>query len=149
MIGTSVCDHKSKFGFTVREHYSNVDCRMYDRTLSLEELIDLLSVSTRFDFERIRQLAINTIGKKDLPPVDLIFLAEKYDVDQWLRRAYIALCQRREPLEVEEARKLGFEKTVLVAKAREKLAQGYILPGGVGGLVDKIFFPPHNDASAS
>jgi hypothetical protein len=144
-----VYDHKSKSGFTVLEHYSNVDCRMYDHALSLEELIDLLSISTRFDFERIRQLAINTIGKKDLPPVDLIFLAEKYDVDQWFRCSYIALCQRHEPLEVEEARKLGFEKTVLVAKAREKLVASFISPAGVARLVDEIFFAPRDDASAS
>ena len=153
MIGTSVYDHKSKFSFTVLEHYSNVDCRTYDRrVLSSKELINLLSISTRFDFERIRRLAIYAIGKQDLRPIDLIRFAEKYDVDEWLRGAYIALCQRPEPLEVEEAKELGFEKTILVARAREKRFQSsnsYLRPdlSLLGRIVDEIFFPPRGDAS--
>jgi len=124
----------------------------YDRTyeqglLSLEELIKLLSISTRFDFEKVRQLAIKSIGKQKLRPIDFILLAERYDVVQWLRPAYTALCMRPAPLELEEVKELGFEKIVLLAKAREKRCQSRwgLSVDEIGVIVDEIFFPPHNN----
>jgi hypothetical protein len=143
-----VYDHQSKFSFSVLEHYSNIDCRTYEQgLLSLEELVKLLSISTRFDFEKARQLAIKSIGKQKLRPIDFILLAERYDVVQWLRPAYTALCMRPAPLELEEVKELGFEKIVLLAKAREKRCQSRwgLSVDEIGVIVDEIFFPPHNN----
>jgi hypothetical protein len=51
-------------------------------------------------------------------------LAVKHDIPEWLPLAYAALCQRDDPLEVEEAKRLGIETTVLLAKARERVRKG-------------------------
>lgn len=93
------------------------------RKVSLQEWIDLLSISTRFDFERARLRAIAEIGRSDLDPVDKIVLAGRYDVPEWLVTAYAALCQRAHPLEEQEAEKIGYRKTVLLWRAREAIRE--------------------------
>jgi hypothetical protein len=109
-------------------------------------MINLLSISTRFDFERLRELVIDAIDKLKWHPVLRITLAEKYNVDPWLRPAYMALCHRPDPLEAEEAKQLGFEKTVLIAKAREKrIHMRYVDWEALGRIVDEIFFPQTQD----
>jgi len=81
----------------------------------------LLSISTRFNMHRVRSRAIIEIDnfQPRIDPVDQVVLAVKHDVPEWLAPAYAALCQRADPVGIEEARKLGLETTVLLAKARE------------------------------
>lgn len=105
---------------------------MHGRVILLEECIDLLSISTRFDFEAIRQRAIHDIDyphpfRRPLDPINKIVLAEKHDIPKWLAPAYAALCQRANPLELWEAQKLGMEKTVLLHRAREAVRE--LAPG--------------------
>lgn len=88
--------------------------------------ISILSVSTRFDMKQLRYKAIQQLdhgwGWGDyLDAVDRAVLAVQYDIAQWLPIAYRELAQRKEPIEVEEARKLGIDVTCLLAKARESL----------------------------
>jgi hypothetical protein len=104
-------------------HYLDVDRRMHNTPISGNHLINLLSISTRFDFEQIRQRAIS--GLDLLDPIEKIVLAVKYDIPQWFAPAYAALCQRPNPLEEWEARKIGWTKTVLVARAREAVRESY------------------------
>ncbi|KAJ7595014.1 hypothetical protein C8J56DRAFT_454550 [Mycena floridula] len=111
-------------GVTVQEFESLLDFfykyHTYDHLTPINKWINLLSISTRFDFERSRNRAIQEIGSSwGLDPIEQIDLAEKYEVRQWLRPAYAALCQRANPLELSEAMKLGYERTVLIARARE------------------------------
>ncbi|TFK75563.1 hypothetical protein BDN72DRAFT_757466, partial [Pluteus cervinus] len=90
---------------------------------SPQHLMNLLSISTRFEFDRIRQYATDELQRitNTLDPIDVILLAEKHDVFQWIAPALSRLCQRDKPLTVVEARKLGFETAILVAEARELL----------------------------
>lgn len=85
----------------------------------------------------------------DLDPVDQVALAIKLDTPDRLPSAYTALCQRDEALQLVEARKLGIETTVLVARARELLMKSSLSAAGATRLdvsqiervVDEVFWP--------
>ena len=117
----------------------------------LQRQIDLLSISTRFDFDRVREAAITCIryglsrrqvgpwgewsGDGDsqwlagVSPVDRICLAEKYDISEWLCPSYEDLCQRVAPLEVHEAERIGIRTATLIARAREAVREKHSLRG--------------------
>ncbi|CCL99367.1 uncharacterized protein FIBRA_01385 [Fibroporia radiculosa] len=99
---------------------------MYERDVSIDEWVAILSISSRFLFDRIRERAIREIATyaPPLDPVERIFLATKHDIPQWLRPAYMDLCIRPESLTEEEAQKLGLPTVVRLARAREQLSQG-------------------------
>jgi hypothetical protein len=71
--------------------------------------------------KRIRSRAISEISafRPRIDPVDQVVLSVKHAIPEWLPLAYAALCQREEAIEVEEAKKMGLETTVMLAKARE------------------------------
>ena len=81
----------------------------------------LLSIATRFEMVHVRSRAITEIDvfNPRIDPVDQVVLAVRHDVPEWLPQAYTAICQRADPIEIEDARKLGLETTVLLAKSRE------------------------------
>ena len=93
-----------------------------------EDWVALLSISTRYAFDRIRARAIDLLkpsfdklgSKATLEPVDAIVLAVKHDVTEWLDTAYALLVLRDEPLNVKEGEKLGIVTVVHLAKARER-----------------------------
>lgn len=87
----------------------------------------ILSISTRFQMQRVRSRAIKEIFDfwPRIDPADQVVLAIKHDVPDWLPLAYAALCQRKEPIEIPEARKLGLETVTLLAKAREMLRETF------------------------
>ncbi|KAJ7448245.1 hypothetical protein B0H11DRAFT_1629075, partial [Mycena galericulata] len=123
-------------GVTAAEFESLLDY-FYDEKFqryeaTMQEWIDLLAISTRFDFERVRQRAISAIDhcrwpQKSWPqtttidPVDQILLAEKHNIPHWFRIAYESLCARGHPLEEWEAEKIGYRRTVLLARTREAI----------------------------
>jgi len=92
----------------------------YDPTF--DEWLALLSISTHFGMDKIRQRAISQIESQpqELSPIEKILLARRYGLDGWLAPAYAALCQRAEPLQVSEAEKLGLVTMVKLAQAREQ-----------------------------
>ncbi|RXW12282.1 hypothetical protein EST38_g13572 [Candolleomyces aberdarensis] len=82
----------------------------------------LLSVANRFGFEEIKDLAVKALETDvlvELGPVDKILLARQFDVSDWLKPAYVELCQRSKPLSTTEAGRLGAETAALIAQARE------------------------------
>jgi hypothetical protein len=98
-------------------------------TADMQEWIDLLGISTRFVFQRLRECAIDAIEHHrwrprpgvpmTIDPIEQIVLAEKHEIPHWFRIAYVSICERSEPLEEWEARKIGFQKATLLARARE------------------------------
>ncbi|KAG2134781.1 hypothetical protein DEU56DRAFT_888374 [Suillus clintonianus] len=87
-----------------------------------EDWVRLLSIATRYGMERIRARALHEL--ECLPPLDpiqKIILARKHDVQEWLLPSYVALCLRRQPLNVLEAVELGLETMVLIAMGRESV----------------------------
>ncbi|KAF5380125.1 hypothetical protein D9615_006288 [Tricholomella constricta] len=90
----------------------------------LTDWIDLLSISSRFDFERVRQCAIEAIEAcSGLDPIEKVVLAEKHDIPRWRAPAFEALCQRVESIGVDEARRIGLENAMLLARAREAVRE--------------------------
>ncbi|KAI0002243.1 hypothetical protein BJV74DRAFT_765818 [Russula compacta] len=94
------------------ENFEGVD-------LSYEEWRSVLHLSTRWGFASIRKLALNTI--KPPTPHDRLWLARTYSVDDWVLHALSALCERRAPLSLDEARQMSIEDVVLVATVREDI----------------------------
>ena len=50
-------------------------------------------------------------------------MAKKFEVEEWLLPACVALVERQAPLTYAEAMKLGLDMTVLLSEAREKYIQ--------------------------
>jgi hypothetical protein len=131
----------------------NCECSQYLESedirpeAELQRQINLLSISTRFDFERVREAAIRCIRYgpsrrqewftpsgdsqwlASVSPVDRICLAEKYDIPEWLCPSYEDLCQRVAPLEVHEAERIGVRTATLLARAREAVREKHSLRG--------------------
>ncbi|KAI0071179.1 hypothetical protein K474DRAFT_1776334 [Panus rudis PR-1116 ss-1] len=89
---------------------------------TLDEWTSILELATKWDFASIRALAIRSIQSLDISPVDRIAISTKYDIaDRWTMKAYIALCERPEPLSLAEADQLGLNTVVRIAQIREQL----------------------------
>ncbi|THH32873.1 hypothetical protein EUX98_g1343 [Antrodiella citrinella] len=110
-------------------HFSERAISVYEPdTISLDEWISLLSVSTLLQFARIRRWAIREITAQfsSLDAATVIVLATKHDVPQWLAPAYSELCRRREPLDDSEAEELGAVTTARVGRAREAIRDEFL-----------------------
>ncbi|KAF7307722.1 hypothetical protein MKEN_01132300 [Mycena kentingensis (nom. inval.)] len=101
----------------------------------------VLKLSSLFGLVDVRTLAIRELGKLSLDPVEKIALQQTYAIEKnWAGDAFVALCTRGPPLEIEEGKKLGIEMTVLVAGAREKLDKwGRKKPEEVLKIVKEVF----------
>lgn len=93
----------------------------------MSEWTALLSISTRYAFDRIRDRAIAALAPGPTPysshvldPVEMIVLAVKHDIPQWLETAYVLLCMREHALQEEEGEKLGIITSIRLAKTRER-----------------------------
>jgi len=64
-------------------------------------------------------LALNNIQPPT--PHDRLLLARTYSVDRWVIPALSALCERKAPLRLDEARQMDIEDVVLVATVREDI----------------------------
>ena len=87
--------------------------------LSYEEWKSVLYLSSCWDFASIRRLALNNIQPPT--PHDRLLLARTYSVDHWVNPSLSALCERRAPLSLDEARQMNIEDVVLVATVREDI----------------------------
>ncbi|KAK1220137.1 hypothetical protein PQX77_017128, partial [Marasmius sp. AFHP31] len=91
------------------------------RKTSCEEYTNLLSIATRFVCIEARQKAIEGIESHGLDPIQKLVLADIYDIPQWLMPSYIELCKRDTPLTPDEVVRIGPEKAMSIAKARETI----------------------------
>jgi len=90
-----------------------------EHTATLAEWISILQLATRWLFDDIRSLAIRELANFDIEPVQKVAIALQTDIPEWLHPSYVALCERHNPLSVEEARRLGVEVVAQLARARE------------------------------
>lgn len=67
----------------------------------------------------LRKLALKSIQ----PPnaCEQLLLARTYGVDNWVLPALSGLCERQQPIGLEEARQMSIEDIVLVATVREEV----------------------------
>ena len=87
--------------------------------LSDEEWEPVLRLSTLWDFASVRELALQMMETP--APFDQLRLARAYSVLDWIEPALSALCERKEPLSVDEARQMSIEDIVLVNTVREDI----------------------------
>jgi hypothetical protein len=98
----------------------NIYCRDFEENgLSYEEWKSVLHLSTRWNFDSIRKLALSSIEPPT--PHDRLLLARMYSVDDWVVPALSALCERATPLTLSEARQMNIEDVVLVSTVREHI----------------------------
>ena len=104
----------------VAEFYIPVPVRKFEEHgLSYEQWRSVLHLSTRWGFASLRNLALKAI----YPPTsfDRLLLARTYSVDHWVLTALSALCERKKPISLKEARQMDMEDVVLVATVREEI----------------------------
>ncbi|KAL0579902.1 hypothetical protein V5O48_002073 [Marasmius crinis-equi] len=121
--GLSVNEFESLLGFFYDGMF-----RLSHSNTPIQSFVDLLSISTRFELPKVREHAIAAIDEcqslsssNTLSPAEMIHIADKHHVEKWLKPAYLTLCEREEPISKEESEKIGIEKVVMIAQARERL----------------------------
>jgi len=97
---------------------------------SFEEWSSILDLSTRWGFAGIRNLAIRCL--KPPSPLRRLLLARKYAVEEWVNPALLELCERPEPLSLDEARHMNFEDVVLVGSVRQNVRSTTLATDGAG-----------------
>jgi hypothetical protein len=80
-------------------------------------------------------LAIRSIKPPD--PLKKLVLARKHAVEEWTLPALLELCERPEPLSLEEVRLLDFEDVVLVGSVRQAVRSSTLMvdAAGIGNCV--------------
>ena len=87
-----------------------------------EDWKSILHLATLWQFDDIREFAIRELCALPMNPVEKVVLSRKYSIcSRWTLDAYTELCERPEPLGIDEARQLGLETVTRVAQLREKL----------------------------
>ncbi|SRR6266702_4947201 len=94
---------------------------------TVPDWIAMLSISTRLNFPKVRERAIKEITAhlEEIDPFDLIGLAVKYDVQQWLKPAYRRIVTRTNLITHAEAEKIPFPMAVMLMRSREQHWKDY------------------------
>lgn len=79
----------------------------------------LLSIATRLLFDRIRRHAITKLTYSQLRPLNMVVLALKYDVGQWLEPAYTVIVCDHTTLSFEDLSLLPWTIATMLLRARE------------------------------
>jgi len=94
---------------------------------AVDDWIAMLSISTRLTFPRVRERAIKELTSRleEIDPFDLIGLAIKYDLQQWLKPAYRRIVTRSNLISHAEAEKIPFPMAVMLMRSREQHWKSY------------------------
>lgn len=89
---------------------------------TISDWISMLSISTRLIFPKVRENAIKelTLRQEKVDPFDLIGLAVKYDVQQWLKPTYYRIAKKTELITHAEAGKIPFPMAVMLMRSHEQ-----------------------------
>ena len=84
--------------------------------------MELLSISTRFLFDTVSARAIQEITSRmdEASPFDLIVVALKHSVKQWLKPAYRKIMTRCDLITEAEAHKVPFSIVIMLTRSRER-----------------------------
>lgn len=82
-------------------------------------IIPAFRLANKWNFSELRAYLI-PYAEKVLNDVDKIAFAREFDIKDWLAPALTKLCKRKEPLNSEEAFKLGVDSVLLVSRIREE-----------------------------
>lgn len=82
--------------------------------------INILTFCNRFDLDNVRGVAMSHLESYPCSdPIDAIAISERVDMKGWLLPAFETLCQRVDPLDLSEGNKIGMQKALQIARARE------------------------------
>ena len=93
-----------------------------DYAATLANWVPLLSISTRLMFEKVRERAIKEITARqdNVEAFELIRLAIKFDVEQWLKPTYRRIVTRNEHITHAESVKIPAHMTMMLTRSREQ-----------------------------
>ena len=96
--------------------------------------LSILSISTRLIFPKVREHAIKKLSSRleKIDAFDLILLAIKYDVQQWLKPAYQRIAKRTEIITHAEARKVPFPMAIMLMRLHEQCSSGKVKDPDMG-----------------
>ncbi|QRV93150.1 The BTB (BR-C, ttk and bab)/POZ (Pox virus and Zinc finger) domain [Ceratobasidium sp. AG-Ba] len=97
-------------------------------TPNAELLFPIFKLANHLEFEELRDQLKDT-AEKELSDVDKIELDRQYKIGGWLGPAHTRLCQRREPLTPEEARRVGVDILLFISLLREEFYQPTLAAG--------------------
>jgi hypothetical protein len=88
-----------------------------------QDWISVLKLAAKWQFERIKALAIEKLAAKlePLDPIEQLVLGRDCDVPKWLHSGYVALATRSEALSLVEAEKVGWPAAICVCQIREEI----------------------------
>lgn len=87
---------------------------------TVEEWTSVLNLASLWEFNTIRDLSIERL-RGIASPVDKIILGHRYDLPTWLEPAYTTLCERRDPLTLEEGHRLGTYDIISIGQVRHAI----------------------------
>ncbi|THH19334.1 hypothetical protein EW146_g1807 [Bondarzewia mesenterica] len=98
--------------------------RGYDgyRDFNVRKWINVLSISSRFEFDKVRARAIKELTELEpsLDAIEEILLAQKYEVPQWIFPGLTKLLIRSKIPDLSEAERLPLDMVLSVWRAREE-----------------------------
>ncbi|KAI0031544.1 hypothetical protein K488DRAFT_71321 [Vararia minispora EC-137] len=109
----------------------------------VDDWITVLRLSVKWAISDVVSLAQIKLENL-LPPLDKLVLALEHpdDLRLWLKRSYIDISLRPEPLTPAEADRLPLEAVYLIAEVKQRVASGELYPGvGVNQFVDYLIDP--------
>jgi hypothetical protein len=105
---------------------------------SVTEWSSVLDLAAKWKFEAIKALAIEKLAVL-VSPIDKIVLGRRYDIVEWLKDAYKAVCEQPSVLTLEEAMRLGMEDVVTISFLRQEIRTPFGQLRASADLVTKAF----------
>ncbi|KDN37644.1 hypothetical protein RSAG8_10049, partial [Rhizoctonia solani AG-8 WAC10335] len=93
-------------------------CTQQRPHLAISLVLPAFRLAHMWNFKELRAYLIPLL-EEWLNDVDKTFYAHEFNIQQWVVPAYIRLCSRTEPLNSEEAEKIGFKGAMLIFRLRE------------------------------
>ena len=119
-------------GFSITREYplqsrcSSIDYELPHRrkysiyTTTLEKWVNILALAQKWGFNQVEELCVRELQKMSIPSVDKIHIYQAFRLDRTLlAESFVDLTIRPDPLNLEEANKLGIETTLQITRARE------------------------------
>jgi len=104
-----------------------------DNSPTLNDWMAILSISTRFIFDKVRERAIKEIATHldQMDPFELIELTIKHDVHQWLKPACVKIVTRTDLISHAEALKVPSPIAVMLMRSREQYLKNRSDPSSI------------------
>jgi hypothetical protein len=104
---------------------------------SVAEWTSILHLSSRWTFPDLRDMSIRRLTNI-ASPIEKIALARRYEVNEWLKPAYLDVCKRASTLTLAEMALLPLEDVANICRLREA-ARGGLIPALPEAVVDSEF----------